>query len=313
MQVVVFGIILLHCLPSVVALTLDARSSRSTRRHVSKLWMGETKLSTLLPSITSLFNEKFASTLSREVIGRTYAAQKEVFVESPNFFEEYTEENITSTAAYETFSPVKSVWFRGLVVLVSFGCFPFLVALARPFADLEDVGEVTSAVLPGIGILFGTLIALTYQLLFDRQSALEDVVTQEIASLSTVANELEYIFEEESNQRREAFRCVWKQADTLIHKSRIQELLNIMNYRDPLTQLLDVVNQFTFHLEECDEEEECELAARKEQLQSTFIPSVRGAIQSMIELRSSRLHQENTALPATHFNILTLLALYQVT
>lgn len=259
--------------------------------------------------LTNFFNEKVASTISREVIGRTYAAQKDVFF---NVDDEYTEDNITSTEKLDTFSPVKSVWFRSAVVLASFASFPFFVGVARPLADLADVDAVTSAVLPGVGILFGTLIALTYQILFDRQSSLEDVVTNEIGCLSIVANELEYIFQEDTLERREAFRCVCKQADTLINKSRIEEISDMMNSRDPLVKLLDILNKYTMALETCDSEYECDILVRKEQLQSTFIPSVREMIQKIIDLRSKRLHQENTDLPATHFSILTLLALYQV-
>lgn len=296
-----------------MALSIRSSSKSFSAPHTKmRLWMAaDAPTFNPFSSLAPLFNDEKSKSASRELIGRTYAAQKDLFLREAGL-EIYTAESLKSGSEEESTSSKQAWLYRLFLAVVSFFTFPFIVSLIRPFANSEDVTEVVDGVLPGVGILFGTLIALTYQILFDRQSRLEDLVTKEVACLATIASELEYLFTNDTPQRREAFRCVWKHASTLIYSSRIDELIDIMNFKDPLVQLLDVVNKYTFSLDTLDFEREWDLQDRKSQLQATFIPSLRDGIQEMIELRSSRLHSESTGLPSTHFLILTLLAVSQV-
>lgn len=258
-----------------------------------------------------IFDGQISESKKRELRSRSYAAQKSSFIQPKSYAvgaskKEYTVQDLSFS---DTKSIGYSVWFRSLVVIFAFLAFPSLESVIMVFHDDLNTGVVGGAVLPGIGILFGTLISVTYSILLNRQATLQEIATQESSQLSLLTKEISALFHEEDHRRQVAFQHIWTHAETLINRGRLQELLQIMNSNDPLLNLRDCVSELcsTSFLSSSDLYKH-----RKSEMLDIQIPSVMATINKLLTLRSSRLSQESLNLPGIHFSILRLLALWQL-
>jgi len=137
---------------------------------------------------------------------------------------------------------------RFTVIGSSFAMFPYIVQALIPIADsrADGVVAVTGAVLPGIGILFGSLISITYSILLSRLSNLQDLASKETAKLALLTHDINAILSANADPRRAAaLECIKNHANVLIFESRASELLMLMNNRDPLLQLQAIVNDIS--------------------------------------------------------------------
>lgn len=258
-----------------------------------------------------VLDSQISDSKKRELRSRSYAAQKSSFMQPKSYAvgapkREYTVQDLSFS---DTKSIGYSVWFRALVVIFAFLAFPSLESLIMVFHDDLNTGVVGGAVLPGIGILFGTLISVTYSILLNRQATLQEIATQESSQLSLLTKEISTLFHQEDHRRQVAFQHIWTHAETLINRGRLQELLQIMNSNDPLLNLRDCVTEL------CSSNflSKSELYRnRQTEILDIQIPSVMATINKLLTLRSSRLSQESLNLPGIHFSILRLLALWQL-
>ena len=108
---------------------------------------------------------------------------------------------------------------------------PIIVKIIEPLSNESTVTVATS--INGVSVLFGTLISITYSILFNRQSQLQDAATKESATLSYLTRAISDFFDMNShifsvNDKMDHLQCIWQHCVTLVGKSRGYELVQIL-------------------------------------------------------------------------------------
>ncbi|KAL7542958.1 hypothetical protein ACHAXR_012457 [Thalassiosira sp. AJA248-18] len=194
----------------------------------------------------------------------------------------------------------KIVWatapYRLSVFLGAFFFFPYLCEILNTLVVVTDdeFDIINEQFTPGIGILYGTFVALTLDILYERQGKVQENASVEASLLSQVTQNALNLFRDEAEIAREAAQIIADQVRIIVYRSRGSEMLSIMR-ADPYARLLSIVdhyqrdkNSFTPH-------------------QEALIDGLRSEIPSLMEARAKRLSDEASALPPTHFLVLIIL------
>ena len=195
----------------------------------------------IFEALLDLFiNPTLANQNSRKVENRSYAANKASFSRDPpyslNDLDYLSTDNVTPNALPLV---VNLIFKYGLLFLLGWFGFPIIVQLIEPFTNESTVTVATS--INGVSVLFGTLISITYSILFNRQSQLQDAATKESATLSYLARAISDWFDVNShlfsiNDKMDHLQYIWQHCVTLVGKSRAFELVQILE-ADPLMNL----------------------------------------------------------------------------
>jgi len=194
----------------------------------------------------------------------------------------------------------KVIWasslFRLTVFLSAFFSFPVLCNILNMLVEVteDEFDIINDQFTPGIGILYGTFVALTLDILYERQGKVQENASVEASLLSQVTQNILNLFRDETDIAKEATQIIADQVRIIVYQSRGSEMLNIMR-SDPYARLLSIVDHyqrdttsFTPHTE-------------------ALIDGLRSEIPALMEARAKRLSDEASALPPTHFLVLLLL------
>ena len=121
------------------------------------------------------------------------------------------------------------------VAVFSFVAFPYISDFISSFigqTSLVDLGKMAEIFVPGISIVYGTFVALTLQICFDRQASLQRNVSTESSLLSLLARDLLLLFRNREQDAIDACQCVADQVRSLVRESRGSELMGLI-YCDP--------------------------------------------------------------------------------
>eukprot|EP00957_Ditylum_brightwellii_P129536 9880307-Ditylum_brightwellii.AAC.1 len=112
----------------------------------------------------------------------------------------------------------------------------------------EDFNRVASQFAPGTGVLYGTIVALTLDILYDRESRIQENITLEAGLLSQITQNALSLFDStnDKDMARETSQLVAEQVRMLSTRTRGAELLGIMR-ADPYAQILGLIDEY--HLE----------------------------------------------------------------
>ena len=184
---------------------------------------------------------------------------------------------------------------RAVVFALSYLAFPFITSfLDTGWNDVNDTvtseGLITlvNVFLPGISIVLGTLISLTISILYQRIGSLQEVVSEETALLSLVAQRLLEAFQDDEARLLESAECIADQVRTLVHESRGREIMGIV-YSDPYARIDNLLG-----------------TSSKDGGGDGAM--IRDNVKDLVSLRTRRLSDEALALPSTHFDVLTFLS-----
>lgn len=132
------------------------------------------------------------------------------------------------------------------VILLTFcsttAIFPFLASYLVTFVDMpaDQLDVITSKFVPGVAILYGTYISLTFSILYNRQKDVQDMVAKETALLGFILHNFISLFKVDRSSLVEATQCVADQVRVLTSESRGLEYLTIV-YTDPYIRMLEIV------------------------------------------------------------------------
>jgi len=192
--------------------------------------------------------------------------------------------------------------FRMLVIISAYFFFPFLQKICMGIGvesvqSTEDFNRVASQFAPGTGVLYGTIVALTLDILYDRESRIQENITLEAGLLSQITQNALSLFDStnDKDMARETSQLVAEQVRMLSTRTRGAELLGIMR-ADPYAQILGLIDEY--HLENGYE---------FTPQQNSLTECLRQEIPEIMEARAKRLSDEASSLPPTHFLVLTIL------
>jgi len=144
---------------------------------------------------------------------------------------------------------------------------------------------------PGIGILYGTFVALTLDILYERQGKVQENASVEASLLSQVTQNVINLFQNDREIGREAAQTIADQVRIIVYRSRGSEMLSIMR-ADPYARLLSIVDHY--------QRDKSSLTPHEEAL----IDGLRSEVPALMEARAKRLSDEASTLPPTHFIVL---------
>ena len=185
--------------------------------------------------------------------------------------------------------------FRLGVLVIAFFVFPLLCNVLNALVEVSDdeFDIINEQFTPGIGILYGTFVALTLDILYERQGKVQENASVEASLLSQVTQNVLNLFRDETEIAREATQIIADQVRIIVYRSRGSEMLSIMR-ADPYARLLSIVDHyqrdgtsFTPH-------------------QEALIDGLRGEIPALMEARAKRLSDEASALPPVSYILSTL-------
>jgi hypothetical protein len=159
-------------------------------------------------------------------------------------------------------------------------------------ADEFDI--VNEQFTPGIGILYGTFVALTLDILYERQNKVQENASVEASLLSQVTQNVLNLFRDEPQIAREASQIIADQVRIIVYRPRGAEMLNIMR-ADPYARLLSLIDHY--------QRDNTKFTPQQE----AVIDGLRGEIPALMEARAKRLSDEASSLPPTHFLVLLVL------
>ncbi|EED91590.1 predicted protein [Thalassiosira pseudonana CCMP1335] len=179
---------------------------------------------------------------------------------------------------------------------MAFFLFPVVCNLLNTLVEVSDdeFDIINEQFTPGIGILYGTFVALTLDILYERQGKVQENASVEASLLSQVTQNVISLFRDEVNIAREATQIIADQVRIIVYRSRGSEMLNIMR-SDPYARLLSLIDHYQRDRKEFTPHQEA------------LIDGLRGEIPALMEARAKRLSDEASALPPTHFLVLLLL------
>jgi hypothetical protein len=131
-----------------------------------------------------------------------------------------------------------------ITFLATSAIFPILAGFLVDYVDLppEMLDEITSKLVPGISVLYGTFISLTLSILYNRQRSVQDSVAQESSLLSFLLHNLVSLFKKDRNRMVRAGQCTADQVRILLRESRGLEYMTII-YTDPYIKMLSLVEE----------------------------------------------------------------------
>lgn len=242
------------------------------------------KRSSLLFSEASIRFDFQRST--RLLQGRSYAKatafEKESLLASPSV-QDLASPRTSGDAIDKLWS---STSFRLGVFLISFNALPLLTRFLSSFetTPLLD-GTLSDKLGTGITILYSTFISLTLSILYERQKNISAEIAKESSTLVLLTRNILEIFKEDEDRLLDASDCISNQVRIIVKESRGTELLTMM-YSDPYIRILDLL---------------------KEEYDSPLFASTQEVMKDLVQCRAQRLVLESSALPPTHFFILTIL------
>jgi len=174
--------------------------------------------------------------------------------------------------------------------------FPVMCNVLRMLVkiDPDEFDIINEQFTPGIGILYGTFVALTLDILYERQGKVQENASLEASLLSLATQNILSLFRDEDKIAREATQIIADQVRVIVYRSRGAEMLNIMR-SDPYARLMSLVDRYQRSKNSFSPWEEA------------LIDGLRGEIPVLMEARARRLSDEASALPPTHFLVLILL------
>lgn len=189
---------------------------------------------------------------------------------------------------------IKVLWsrsyFRLFVFISAFMVFPFLCQILNMLVkiDPDEFDIINEQFTPGIGILYGTFVALTLDILYERQGKVQENASVEAALLSITTQNVLSLFRDEEKIAREATQIIADQVRIIVYRSRGAEMLNIMR-SDPYARLMSLVDRYQRKKSSFTPWEEA------------LIDGLRGEIPVLMEARARRLSDEASALPPVSF------------
>jgi len=189
------------------------------------------------------------------------------------------------------------------VAAFSFVAFPYIrdfISTLIGQTSLIDLGKMAEIFVPGISIVYGTFVALTLQICFDRQASLQRNVSTESSLLSLLARDLLLLFRNREQDAIDACQCVADQVRSLVRESRGSELMGLI-YCDPYARIIDIVSNFELDItspsnsNDTDQQKTSSLA---------LISRVRDMCKEATGIRALRLSDESLSLPPTHLQVL---------
>ncbi|KAL7554539.1 hypothetical protein ACHAWF_018029 [Thalassiosira exigua] len=200
-------------------------------------------------------------------------------------------------------SKLEAVWVTGpyrlLVYAGSFFAFPYICSVLNTLVEVspDEFDIINDQFTPGIGILYGTFVALTLDILYERQGKVQENASVEASLLSQVTQNVLGLFRDDPAIAREAAQIIADQVRIIVYRNRGSEMLSIMR-ADPYARLLSIVDHY--------QRDRTSFTPHQEAL----IDGLRGEIPALMEARAKRLSDEASGLPPTHFLVLlTLTAL----
>ena len=133
---------------------------------------------------------------------------------------------------------------RGAVVLGASLAYPLLLeVLSKLIAADGSLLELTSAFLPAVSIIVGSLLSITLSIEYNRLQKIQDLAASESADLALLTRLIRGVFAGErlAPQRQAALEQVGEQISTLVKRSRREEL-ELMLDRDPIGAIVDVLD-----------------------------------------------------------------------
>lgn len=131
---------------------------------------------------------------------------------------------------------------------------------------------------------YGTFVALTLDILYERQNKVQENASVEASLLSQVTQNVICLFRDESTIAREAMQIVADQVRIIVYRSRGSEMLSIMR-ADPYARLLSIVDHYQRDRDAFTPQQEA------------LIDGLRSEIPALMEARAKRLSDEASALP----------------
>jgi len=180
---------------------------------------------------------------TRLVQGRSYARntafQKENINELPNLQDLSSPKQSTD----RTDRLWSTTAFRCGVFLVAFFAFPPIVQFLnfQETIPLSSVSELTDNFSTGVSILYGTLISLTLNILYERQKCISEQIATESSLLVILTRNALALSRNDEENMMVAGKCIMDQVRILVKESRGKELMTMI-YADPYGRLLDLVN-----------------------------------------------------------------------
>lgn len=187
-------------------------------------------------------------------------------------------------------------YFRLVVFLMAFFLFPVVCNLLNTLVEVSDdeFDIINEQFTPGIGILYGTFVALTLDILYERQGKVQENASVEASLLSQVTQNVISLFRDEVNIAREATQIIADQVRIIVYRSRGSEMLNIMR-SDPYARLLSLIDHYQRDRKEFTPHQEA------------LIDGLRGEIPALMEARAKRLSDEASALPPVSCTYVSLI------
>jgi hypothetical protein len=191
---------------------------------------------------------------------------------------------------------IKVLWsrsyFRLFVFVSAFMAFPVLCNVLNTLVkiDPEEFDIINEQFTPGIGILYGTFVALTLDILYERQGKVQENASVEASLLSLAAQNILSLFRDEEKIAREATQIIADQVRIIVYRSRGAEMLNIMR-SDPYARLMSLVDRYQRSKSSFTPWEEA------------LIDGLRGEIPVLMEARARRLSDEASALPPVRYRV----------
>ena len=212
----------------------------------------------------------------------------------------YTDEPTLDDLNQSIPSKDKTIWasslYRISVFVSAFFVFPFICQLLSTFVEIkaDEFDIVNEQFTPGIGILYGTFVALTLDILYERQNKVQENASIEASLLSQVTQNVLNLFRDQPQIAREASQIIADQVRIIVYRPRGAEMLNIMR-ADPYARLLSLIDHFQRDNKKFTPQQEA------------VIDGLRGEIPALMEARAKRLSDEASSLPPTHFLVLLVL------
>lgn len=186
-----------------------------------------------------------------------------------------------------------------LTFVISSAVFPFMADFMVDFIDIppQNLEKISSKLIPGVSILYGTFVSLTLSILYNRQRQVQDSVAQETSMLSFLLHNLVSLFRRDRSRMVRAGQCAADQVRILLRENRGIEFMSLI-YIDPYIRMLKLV----------EEEEERLMKEHGSFLsKGPTLSLCRDIIKDLRKIRASRLSDESLFLPGTHYFILKAL------
>eukprot|EP00574_Skeletonema_japonicum_P010740 CAMPEP_0201718712 /NCGR_PEP_ID=MMETSP0593-20130828/4171_1 /ASSEMBLY_ACC=CAM_ASM_000672 /TAXON_ID=267983 /ORGANISM="Skeletonema japonicum, Strain CCMP2506" /LENGTH=540 /DNA_ID=CAMNT_0048209075 /DNA_START=19 /DNA_END=1637 /DNA_ORIENTATION=- len=212
----------------------------------------------------------------------------------------YTDEPTLDDLNQAIPSKGKTIWssslYRISVFVGAFLVFPLICKLLSTFVEIksDEFDIVNEQFTPGIGILYGTFVALTLDILYERQNKVQENASVEASLLSQVTQNVLNLFRDQPQIAREASQIIADQVRIIVYRPRGAEMLNIMR-SDPYARLLSLIDHYQRDNDKFTPQQEA------------VIDGLRGEIPALMEARAKRLSDEASSLPPTHFLVLLVL------